>query len=101
MRWLGHEEGQLTMGGSESDQSKFIWYLDQLVWALEGVEKPDATKYYVHPHEARSLFKNALIRLERAIEKTLLAELRQKHRRKVAAEQWLALHERLESLERS
>jgi hypothetical protein len=100
-RQLGREKGQLTMSGSKSDEGKFIRYWYELVWALEGVEGPHAAKYYINPRKSRALFENALMRLERVMEKTLLAELRRKHRRAVAGRQWLALNGKLESLERS
>ena len=90
------------MSSWESDESEFVWYWYQLVWALEGFDHgPEGIKDYPEPREMCLLLRDALARLERAMDRNLLAELRQKHRRKVAAREWSALNKRLRSLEHS
>lgn len=90
------------MGESETCDAKFTWYWYFLVSALEESERnDDHDKHYDGSREMQALLKDALTRLETAMDRTLLTELRQSHGRKVAGRRWVELVDRLESLEHS
>lgn len=89
------------MKGSGTGTANFTWYWYNLVWALEDLERNEDRKWHYNgSREMRALLRDALARLETAMDKTLLTELRQSHRRKVAGGRWGQLSKRLESLER-
>jgi hypothetical protein len=89
------------MGGSGTGEASFTWYWYHLVWALEELERNEDRKWhYDGSREMRAILRDALTRLETAMDRTLLTELRQSHRRKVAGGRWVQLSKRLESLKR-
>ena len=88
------------MRDSPTDGADFTWYWYQLVWALDQLERNEDRKWhYDGSREMPALLRDALTRLETAMDNTLLTELRQTYRRKVAGGRWAELRERLESLE--